>query len=73
MPVKKSAFRYLLPAAPLAASMVTPLLAFDANAPHLEQRGSATQLIVDGKPFVMLSGELSNSTSSNLDYRRLGY
>jgi hypothetical protein len=40
------------------------------NAPHLEKRGAATQLIVDGKPFLMLSGELHNSSSSNLDYMK---
>jgi hypothetical protein len=40
------------------------------GAPHLEKRGAATQLIVDGKPFLMLSGELHNSTSSNLDYMK---
>jgi len=38
--------------------------------PHLEKRGAATQLIVDGKPFLMLSGELHNSSSSNLDYMK---
>ena len=41
-----------------------------AQAPHLEKRGAATQLIVDGKPFLMLSGELHNSSSSNLDYMK---
>ncbi len=40
------------------------------GAPHLEKRGAATQLIVDGKPFLMLSGELHNSTSSNLEYMK---
>jgi beta-galactosidase GanA len=39
-------------------------------APHLEKRGAATQLIVDGKPFLMLSGELHNSSSSNLEYMK---
>ena len=38
--------------------------------PHLEQRGAATQLIVDGKPFLMLSGELHNSSSSSLEYMK---
>jgi hypothetical protein len=38
--------------------------------PHLEHRGQATQLIVDGKPFLMLSGELHNSSSSSLDYMK---
>ena len=38
--------------------------------PHLERHGSATQLVVDGKPFLMLAGELLNSSSSSLDYMR---
>jgi beta-galactosidase GanA len=38
--------------------------------PHLEKRGAATQLVVDGKPFLMLSGELYNSSSSSLDYMK---
>jgi beta-galactosidase GanA len=33
--------------------------------PHLEKRGQATQLIVDGKPFLALAGELSNTVSSD--------
>jgi hypothetical protein len=28
---------------------------------HMEKRGQATQLIVDGKPFLALSGELANT------------
>src|SRR2546428_13926660 len=38
--------------------------------PHLRQQGTATQLVVDGKPFLILGGELGNSTSSSLDYMR---
>ena len=40
------------------------------TAPHLETRGAATQLIVDGQPFLMLSGELHNSSSSSLEYMK---
>lgn len=36
--------------------------------PHLEKRGGATQLIVDGKPFLALAGELKNSSSSSAAY-----
>jgi len=36
--------------------------------PHLEKHGSATQLVVDGKPFLILGAELLNSSSSSLDY-----
>ena len=46
------------------------LRAQDASLPHLEKRGAATQLIVDGKPFLMLSGELHNSSSSSLEYMK---
>lgn len=45
------------------------LLVFGAQAqpaPHLERRGQATQLIVDGKPFLILGGELNNTISSDL-------
>ena len=38
--------------------------------PHLEKRGAATQLIVDGQPFLMLSGELHNSSASSLEYMK---
>ncbi|HWA00496.1 MAG TPA: DUF5597 domain-containing protein [Caulobacterales bacterium] len=36
--------------------------------PRLARHGSATQLIVDGKPFLVLGGELGNSTASDLAY-----
>ncbi|MEO6393044.1 MAG: DUF5597 domain-containing protein [Pyrinomonadaceae bacterium] len=38
------------------------------SAPHLRKQGSATQLIVDGQPFLALGGELGNSSSSNVEY-----
>jgi hypothetical protein len=38
--------------------------------PRLQRQGSATQLIVDGKPFLILGGELGNSSSSSLEYMR---
>jgi beta-galactosidase GanA len=38
--------------------------------PRLEKQGAATQLIVDGKPFLILGAELLNSSSSSLDYMR---
>ena len=47
-----------------------PCWAQENAAPHLEKRGATKQLMVDGKPFVMLSGELHNSSSSNLDYMK---
>jgi len=36
--------------------------------PHLKKQGTATQLIVHNKPFLMLGGELGNSSSSDVKY-----
>jgi len=36
--------------------------------PHLKKQGTATQLIVDGRPYLILGGELGNSSSSSLEY-----
>jgi len=38
------------------------------NIPHLKKQGAATQLIVHGKPFLILGGELGNSSASSLQY-----
>ena len=34
--------------------------------PYLAKKGSATQLIVDNKPFIILGGELGNSTATTM-------
>ena len=52
----------------VALSVCASAQAQNAGLPHLEQRGSATQLIVDGQPFLALGGELHNSSSSSLAY-----
>jgi beta-galactosidase GanA len=63
--------RRSLPILLLVLGLVNVILSAQPNlAPHLEKRGVATQLIVDGKPFLMLSGELHNSSSSNLEYMK---
>ncbi len=36
--------------------------------PHLHKEGNYYQLLVDGKPWLILGGELGNSTASNLSY-----
>ncbi|MBA4410688.1 MAG: DUF5597 domain-containing protein [Bacteroidota bacterium] len=36
--------------------------------PFLQKRGNSTQLIVDGKPFIILGGELGNSSASTTRY-----
>jgi len=39
-----------------------------SDIPHLRKQGTATQLIVDGKPFLALAGELGNNTATSLEY-----
>src|ERR1039458_1936411 len=51
-----------------ASAMAVPAYAQTAaGVPHLEKQGSVTQLIVDGKPFLALAGELGNNTASSLE------
>src|SRR5690242_2304072 len=47
-----------------------PVYSQKLNQPYLQKKGSTQQLIVDGKPFLILGGELGNSTASSLDYMR---
>ena len=62
----------------LCCAVACSLTAFDAGAqtksdpsiPHLEKHGTATQLVVDGKPFLMLAGELHNSSTSDIGYMK---
>lgn len=55
----------------LASLSLLSLLGASASAaeiPHLVQKGTATQLIVHDDPFIMLAGELHNSSSTSLAY-----
>jgi beta-galactosidase GanA len=36
----------------------------------LRQQGTATQLIVDGKPFLVLAGELTNNSATSVEYMK---
>ncbi len=54
----------------LVGLIALPVFAQSNAAPHLEKRGVTTQLVVDGKPFLILGGELHNSSSSNLEYMK---
>ncbi|MEM2886695.1 MAG: DUF5597 domain-containing protein [Candidatus Bathyarchaeia archaeon] len=40
----------------------------DEGIPHLRRFDGAKQLMVDGKPFIILGGEVHNSSSSSLEY-----
>src|SRR5262245_34383052 len=54
-----------------ASAWPSPIsVAQPSSLPHLRKQGAATQLIVDGAPFLVLGGELGNSSSSSLEYMR---
>jgi hypothetical protein len=38
--------------------------------PQIKQNGVVKQMFVDGKPFIMLSGELHNSSASSIEYMK---
>jgi beta-galactosidase GanA len=42
----------------------------DQARPRLQKHGKATQLVVDGKPLLVLGAELHNSTASSLEYMK---
>ena len=41
-----------------------------SDIPHLRKQGTATQLIVDGKPFLALGAELSNTGATSVEYMK---
>jgi hypothetical protein len=43
---------------PLPGLLAQSTSVHDSGIPHLERRGKATQLIVDGRPMLILGGEL---------------
>ncbi len=65
---RSSPLRLALGAAALCA--FAGAAAAQAPIPHLRRQGTATQLVVDGAPFLILGGELGNSTASSLEYLR---
>ena len=53
----------------LAVGLSGPVsLAQTGDGPQLRRQGTATQLVVDGRPFLIRGGELGNSSASNLEY-----
>lgn len=50
----------------LALSLAAPAAATDLGSPpHLRRQGTTEQLVVDGRPFLILGGELANSSASS--------
>ena len=69
----KTARRVIRSAAPwlaLTAAFIFPpavcrVTAAPSSPPHLQAQGTATQLIVDGRAFLIRGGEIGNSSASN--------
>ena len=49
-----------------AIAYVTPALAADVDLPHLQKQGTAMQLVVDGRPFLVIGGELQRTYALEL-------
>lgn len=49
----------------VVAAAPAPAAGADAPMPHLRRQGTAIQLVVDGKPFLVRGGELGNSSATN--------
>ena len=63
--------RLCRPVVVLAALLsLLPVAAAAEDIPRLERRGKATQLLVDGHPFLILGGELGNSEASSREAMR---
>jgi hypothetical protein len=52
------------------AGLFTPACPGQQTLPHLERRGGVTQLVVNGKPLLLLAGELHNSSPSSPAYMK---
>jgi beta-galactosidase GanA len=67
---KQRVVTFILAFALLVTCLVPIRAAQQSRPPSLRKQGTATQLVVDDKPFLVLAGELGNSTSSSLEYMR---
>jgi beta-galactosidase GanA len=63
--MKEHAVKHVAAALGVTFMLATPTF---AEAPRLESRGEATQLVVGGKPMLLIAGELSNSAASSAAY-----
>jgi beta-galactosidase GanA len=63
--MKEHAVKHVATALGVTFMLATPTF---AEAPRLERRGEATQLVVGGKPMLLIAGELSNSAASSAAY-----
>jgi beta-galactosidase GanA len=65
-PGRRRPTRWLVPV--LGVTIVAGLAAQSPAPPHLRRQAGVTELVVDGRPFLIRGGELGNSSASNLEY-----
>jgi len=74
LPSQRALCRAAILGVALAACAAAPAAAQQSASanplPHLQKNGNVTQLIVDGKPYLALAGELHNSSSSSVEYMK---
>ena len=68
--LRRALFVWLAATFVIADSSAAHAQARDGGVPHLRRQGTATQLVVDDAPFLILGGELGNSSASSLEYLR---
>jgi beta-galactosidase GanA len=68
--VKRGGLTFTVAGALLLSCAATVSARQTTAPPHLRKQGTATQLVVEGRPFLVRGGELGNSTSSSLEYMR---
>ena len=64
----KNIFKFIIFCLFVLAIQVSPQSLTNNNIPHLKKQGNTVQLVVNGKPFLMLAGETGNSSASDLNY-----
>ncbi|HKE55831.1 MAG TPA: DUF5597 domain-containing protein [Pyrinomonadaceae bacterium] len=67
---KRKVIALLIISTVLLTGSASPQNNQQTSIPYLRKQGTATQLIVDGNPLLVLAGELGNSSSSSVDYMR---
>jgi hypothetical protein len=56
-----------------AIGFISASTGMSADMPHLEKRDGMTKLIVDGRPFICVAGELANSSSTDIEAMKLAW
>lgn len=66
--IQRLSLAYLLTALFTIASLAQNSPTHSSSIPHLKRQGNTTQLIVDGEPYLILGGELANSSFTSVAY-----